>query len=154
MTYFEHRIANFIGGASLLEWFFGAITMSWGLVLLWPGETFLNPFYVELARLLQEEQWGWFLVAWGAVRVGALLATGFCRWAHVLRAACAMFGIGVFTAIAIAFLAANAEGLSIDIATYACCAIFDFISALRAGVDIGESGVLSRKKPHGSPAIR
>lgn len=129
-------------------------TIGWGLVLLWPGDTFLNPFYVELARLLHEEQWGWFLVSWGAVRVGAPVATGFCRWAHVLRAACAMFGIGVFTAVAIAFIAAQADGPSINIATYACCAIFDFVSALRARVDIGESGVLSRNKVHGSASVR
>ena len=154
MTYLEHRVANFIGGASLLEWFFGAITMGWGIVLLWPGDTFLNPFYVELARVLHEEQWGWFLVLWGAVRIAALIATGFNPWAHVLRAACAMFGIGVFTAIAFAFVAANSDGLSINIATYACCAVFDFLSALRAGVDIGESGVLSRKRALGSAALR
>lgn len=72
---FLHVKKHFSARAS--EWMLAGILTSIGLMFLRPETMFDKSFvYVGLARIANEQTWGWFCFIFGAIRLAALVING------------------------------------------------------------------------------
>lgn len=83
-----------------VEWMLAICTLIWGFGLLWPGDSFALPQLAAFAIIASEATWGLISIVLGCVRLVALIINGsWCR-TPLIRALCAVIGIGWWLVLA------------------------------------------------------
>lgn len=128
------------------EWIMGAMLTSWGLMLLRPENTFaLSQSYVGLARIADEQTWGWFCATAGGLRLAALTINGW--WApatYHLRSLTAFLSCFFWLQISLGIAAAS--NASTGLAIYPWLLVADMACVYLAARDVSiEKAAVSRR---------
>lgn len=125
------------------EWIGGIMAAGWGAVLLMEGSTFGISTWEVVATLYNENALGVVFLVLGVARLAALgLETRHEPSSSIVRTLTALVSTGMMIFMAVAVYYATRDGITINVWTFFVTAMVDLRSAVRAGVDVGRSGVL------------
>lgn len=129
----QHRF-----GPRMTEWFMSFHMVLFGLVLLFPVETFNGPAYAGFRALFRsEEVLGWVMFVVGTVRIIGLIINGARKKVTPqIRQGSAAIGCVIWAGICYAFLSSNV--VSTWLAVYPLFAVGELINIHRAAHDEGE----------------
>lgn len=129
----QHRF-----GPRMTEWFMAGHMLLFGLVLLFPVETFNGPAYAGFGAIfLSEDVLGWVMFVAGLARIGGLVVNGARKnITPQIRQISAALGCIVWSGICFAFFTSNV--VSTWLAVYPLFAIGELINIHRAAHDEGE----------------
>lgn len=129
----QHRF-----GPRMTEWFMAGHMMLFGLVLLFPKETFNGPAYAGFRALFRSEDvLGWAMFVVGIVRVIGLVVNGAKKnVTPQIRQASAAIGCIIWAGICYAFFTSNV--VSTWLAVYPLFAVGELINIHRAAHDQGK----------------
>ncbi len=119
----------------LIEWLFACMMLSWGVWLLLPLHTFLNPQYAALAALAPEPVWGSFSVSIAAIRMAALWINGSWRRSPAIRCACSVLGVVWWLSMVFLAVAAAPDHPPAGLTWYPWLVVFELISCWRSTAD-------------------
>jgi hypothetical protein len=104
----------------LFEWATGLTMMSGGVILLLPFETFQNPAYEPMSRIMREDGWGSLMLLLGALRIVVLFVNGAWRRCSHARATLALFHMAIWFTLFLCFLHIGTVGLGLAFAIGLC----------------------------------
>lgn len=126
-------------GTRMMEWYSGAVTAAFGIVLLRGDDLFSQPAWTSFAKFFESQAWfGWLMVILGAIRIGGLIVNGTRK--HVtpqIRQVTAFMGVIIWTAVSLGF--ASSGILSTWAAVYPLLVVAEMTNILRAATDQGEA---------------
>lgn len=131
-------------GPRMSEWFMGVHMLLFGIVLLTPSETFVQPAFWAFRHLVPgHPEWsepvlGWIMFFAGLARLGGLIVNG--ARAHVtpqIRQASAAIGCLIWVGISYGFF--SSDVISTWVAVYPVFVVKEIINFHRAAVDEGEA---------------
>jgi hypothetical protein len=120
--------------ARTTEWMLACILTSWGLMLLRPETTFDNLAYLGLARIAEEDTWGWLCTAAGGLRLVALAINGL--WVpptYHLRSLTSFLSCFFWLQITLGFMASGSA--STGLAVYPWLLVAEVICTYRTARD-------------------
>jgi hypothetical protein len=124
-----------------IEWLFASMMMTWGAMLLLPGNMLAQPTFELLLAVAPERTWGFFSIAVGYIRVMALVINGHWRRSPILRMMASVLGMMWWTCLAWFYGLAMLKGAP-PFPMYGCMFLFIFFegySAYRCGEDAAKS---------------
>lgn len=126
-------------GPRLSEWMFSAITIGWGLIMLWPGDTFELAAYAGFKALFgSDTNVGALMFVLGLARLGGLIVNGARKdvtpWIRLVSAF-----IGAMVWVGCGFAQSLAGVLGVWAVFYPAFAVWELINMHRAATDAGES---------------
>lgn len=126
-------------GTRMMEWYSGAVTGVFGIILVIGDDLFSQPAWSGFAKLFESQVWlGWLMVLLGAIRIGGLIVNGTRK--HVtpqIRQVTAFMGVIIWTAVSMGF--ASSGILSTWAAVYPLLVVAEMTNILRAATDQGEA---------------
>lgn len=132
------RISHRFGPRNM-EWFSGAVTFTFGCVLLWGDPVFQQPAWRGFAQFFgSQDIFGWIMFAMGALRLGALIVNGARkRVTPQIRQVAAFFGLIIWFGVVVGFYSSGA--ISTWAAVYTWLVVAELSNIYRAAHDQGES---------------
>lgn len=125
-------------GPRLSEWFVAGVTFLWGVVLLFPADTFTGDSWVIFRAIMPEQDWGILMLALGLARLTGLVVNGARRkvtpYIRMVSAGC---GVGLFVGISAGFYFSGVIGTWI--AVYPMIVVLELFNIHRAAHDAGET---------------
>ncbi|HEX2554265.1 MAG TPA: hypothetical protein VHL98_11215 [Microvirga sp.] len=127
-----------------LEMMLATLMVTCGTILLWPGETFLLPYYALMKAWISEGPGGGILVLVGVLRWRAIIQNGGYRYTPLWRIGGCCVGGGFWLTLAVALTLAFAvdEAMPGDAGPPMLLAIavtaftFEVFAGLRGGEDV------------------
>jgi hypothetical protein len=131
----------------ILEWMFAVMWASWGAWLLIPSwDTFGNPQYAALARLMPEELWGVFSISWAVIRGSALYVNGSHFRTPLIRLVCSALGLVWWMVLIFLFLLAPQSNPAAGFSWYPVFVVFEGINCWRCASDGWHTHAFSRHR--------
>lgn len=130
----QHRF-----GPRMMEWFYSAHMIGWGVVLLLPSQTFNQPSFWSFRELVPSEEFlGWVMLIVGCLRILGLVINGARKhYTPQIRQLSAAIGCFIWAGLSYGF--ASSDVVSTWISIYPIFVIGELVNINRAARDQGKA---------------
>lgn len=122
MVYIKHRCARIAEVGLML------VALWWGVVLVFPEQTFHNPAYIEMLKVMPEVYWS--IVSFS---IGVILAVGLLKNSILIKGMGLILSVGFWTFVSVTFWLGDHHTTGTSYIIWSVMAFWSYIHLVKVG---------------------